>query len=87
MKTVVIFICSFLITDPTSVKVTTYEMNTKLGSLKLRCFIDIHIIKKNVHGCLETRILSPRADGLLQEKIRAAMYNNIFYISIAFLIY
>ena len=80
-----------LITDPTSVKVVTvygaFKMNAKLRCLRLECFIDIHVMNRTSYDCLGTRIFSSRADGTLEENIRAVMHNNIFHIFITLIIY
>ena len=76
---------------PTSVKVVTvygaFKMNTKLKCLRFECFIDIHVMNRTSYDRLGTRIFSSRADGTLEENIRAVMHNNIFHIFISLIIY
>ena len=59
----------------------------KLRCLRFECFIDINVMTRTLYDCLGTRILSSRADGTLEENIRAVMHSNIFHISISLIIY
>ena len=58
---VVILIQTFSFTDPSSVKVTTFELNKTLRMIALRferCFIAVFEImkKEQLPGCLEIRM-------------------------------
>ena len=64
-----------------------FKIYTKLRFLRFECVLDIHVINRTSHDWLGTRILSSRADGTLEENIRAVMHNNVFHIFISLIIY